>query len=502
MYTLDALLKDAAQRFAKQPTKGESGPAPDYAEVWNTFTKYIRSCLDQKRGLQTSSFCKIGWQEEKKNLGGSVYRPFFQLTEQFCRAHCSPEAQRKLKGPGGGGSGLCAFEDFNFSKAAIKFSQQLTKDQVFAGLKMLISQLGEAISDGKDIDLEFKDIGKLVCKGADKEPRFQFDAGIYSGGSNVEMDRPASRPPTACEERSAPSFTKKAPELSRGLEVSGMRAETPNMPVVYEEEMPPTPASLAVPPSIQGGDAGQPRTDLLTAQQYKREIAFKESMDRHIGEMEARASEAMREKNAWKRHVEDCLLQERDDIVSKGTRLRENQFFIQQQKLLNENKRKELRQEEIIAASAHDFPKFTEPAAAEMKEFVKGQQTRMRQELDDQVRTNSTLRNLAKQRERQLETNQLDANRAEMRMLRDAERAKKAYDREALATAWNSEIRMKNIWKAIDSHNKVGHQLDDDALPLPPSRSGSTKSAGRLMTGSSRRVPLGASRSMGSLQAS
>ena len=29
------------------------------------------------------------------------------------------------------------------------------------------------------------------------------------------------------EERSAPSFTKKAPEESRGLEVSGMRAETP-----------------------------------------------------------------------------------------------------------------------------------------------------------------------------------------------------------------------------------------------------------------------------------
>merc|ERR1719440_2759186 len=127
-----------------------------------------------------------------------------------------------------------------------------------------------------------------------------------------------------------------------------------------------------------------------------------------------------------------------------------------------------------------------------MKEFVKGQQARMRQELDDQVRTNSTLRNLAKQRERQLETSQLDANRAEMRMLRDAERAKKAYDREALATAWNSEIRMKNIWKAIDNHNKVGHQASGNAPQvlsvdqIPPSRGGSsTVSAGRIMTGAS-----------------
>merc|ERR1711937_466195 len=132
--------------------------------------------------------------------------------------------------------------------------------------------------------------------------------------------------------------------------------------------------------------------------------------------------------------------------------------FLKQQKHLNEERRKEQRQEDIIAASAHDFPKFTEPAEAEMKEFQKGQQARMRQELDDQGRTNTTLRNLGKQRERQLEVNQLDANRAEMRMLRDAERAKKTYDREALATAWNSEIRMKNIWKAIDNHNKVGQQ--------------------------------------------
>lgn len=29
--------------------------------------------------------------------------------------------------------------------------------------------------------------------------------------------------------------------------------------------------------------------------------------------------------------------------------------------------------------------------------------------------------------------------------------AKKAFDRESLATAWNADIRMKNIWKAIDA---------------------------------------------------
>jgi hypothetical protein len=168
--------------------------------------------------------------------------------------------------------------------------------------------------------------------------------------------------------------------------------------------------------------------------------------------------------------------------------------------------KKDQRKDEIIAASAHDFPKFTEPAAQELKDFQSGQQARMRADLDEQVRTNNTLRNLQKRRERAVEVDQLEANRMEMAMLREADRAKKAYDKEALATAWNSEIRMKNIWKAIDSHNKVGSHASSQppqVLSLdgvPPSRGGSTVSAGRLMTGSSRKVPLGASSSLSRLE--
>merc|ERR1711884_121570 len=65
-------------------------------------------------------------------------------------------------------------------------------------------------------------------------------------------------------------------------------------------------------PSLNVGGTSGSRTHVLTGQQFKREVAFKEAMDRHAGEMEARASEAMREKQAWHRHVGDCLAQERD----------------------------------------------------------------------------------------------------------------------------------------------------------------------------------------------
>merc|ERR1719440_2702066 len=223
--------------------------------------------------------------------------------------------------------------------------------------------------------------------------------------------------------------------------------------------------------------------------------------------MESRAQEAVNEKEAWQGHMDDCLMQERDEMQVKRARAQQNQYFLRQQVQWREKQEKEQRKDDIVASSAHDFPTFTEPAEKEMKEFVSGQQARVRADLDEQVRTNNTLRNLQKRRERALEVDQLQANRMEMAMLREAERAKKAYDKEALATAWNSEIRMKNIWKAIDNHNKVGSQAGSQPPQvlsmdqIPPSRGGSsTVSAGRIMTGASRRVPLGASSSLSKLQ--
>jgi len=509
-YTLDSLLQDVVQRRGKVKSKDGGGDGvAEFAEVWNTFARYLRSCLDQRRGLHLGSFCRIGWQTVR-SAGVDKYRPVFQLTDQFCRAHGNAETRK----PKPDMEGLCPFEDFNFSKAAIKFSQ-LSKDQVFTGLRAIVQGIGDAVADGRDLCLEISDVGRLTCHSRG-EAHFQFEHSLLAGDNSAE-NVPFS--PVGASQRGPPSFQRGGPSaeaLSLGVSGHGQAfGDTRPADDGYASQQPMTPPRRSspypvdhemAPEAMQNGGNGESppgRDHILTAQQYKREVAFKESMDRHIGEMEARASEAVKEKESWQSHVNDCLMQERDTIQMSRLRSRENSHFLKQQKHLNEERRKEQRQEDIIVASQHDFPAFTEPAAAEMKEFVHGQQARMRADLDAQVRTNTTLRNLSKQRERSLELNQLEANRSEMSLLRDAERAKKAYDREALATAWNSEIRMKNIWKAIESHNKVGSNpsqvLVTDGLP-PPSRTGSCASSGRLLTGSVRRVPLGASSSLSKLE--
>jgi hypothetical protein len=237
----------------------------------------------------------------------------------------------------------------------------------------------------------------------------------------------------------------------------------------------------------------------------KEEAAYREAMDRHIGEMEQRAAMAVFEKEEWQGHIKSCLMQEKDDIQRRKDICGENQDFVKKQMDWNQQKRKDGRKTFIENASAHDFPVFTEPPDNELQEQMRNQQQRLRSDLDAQVRTNNTLRNLARQRERELEHNQLEANRQEMAMLRSLDRSKKDHQKEVLSMAWNRDIRMRNIWKAIDGHATSGNkaagldmsQLGASVPPATPSlasqRSGSLPSLGRAMTGSQRRVPMTAS---------
>lgn len=489
MLTFDGLVQDIIQRRVRLGTKEGSESARDYQEAWAAYAAYVRSCLEQRRGLQLSSFCKLGWSLQKK-LGKTTYRPHVQFSDSFIRTYLSESRKTPAHE-------LCAFEDFNFSKAALKFSN-LTKDQVFTMLRALVQRIGESAADGRELDLAFGDVGRFVCK--DRDLRFLFAQEFY----RQEGLTPPSREGTS---RATPSFQKEpSPEAASLGVMPGGRTAADEQPTM-------------VLPDVQGFDGGTQRAmpsvgaeplqksesaPGLTGTQFKKEIAFKEAMDRHIAAMEAHAVEAVAEKEAWDSHVSECLLQERDEIQARKERNHMNLQFLKHQMALGEHKRKEQRKEDIEAASAHDFPAFSEVHPNEMKDFIKGQQAKVRQALDEQVRTNNTLRNLSKQKDLALELNQLQANREELAMLRDAERAKKAYDKEALATAWNADIRMKNIWKAIDNHSKVAPKTPAQVSlneALPASRAGSTVSAGRLMTGSQRRTPLGCSTSMSQLEA-
>merc|ERR1712118_484083 len=99
------------------------------------------------------------------------------------------------------------------------------------------------------------------------------------------------------------------------------------------------------------------------------------------------------------------------------------------------------------------------------------QQAKFRNDLDFQVRTNNALREMSRQKERELENSQLDANR--------------------------SEVKMKGIWKAIENHtNAAAHSqplatagVSPDFGSVEKSRMNRTSSA--MSDTSSLRTPGG-----------
>merc|ERR1719380_75626 len=230
--------------------------------------------------------------------------------------------------------------------------------------------------------------------------------------------------------------------------------------------------------------------------QNKQHFAYKEALQRHITEMEIRASEAVKERQQWENHIARCLQQERADFEKKRQRESENQDFLTQQMRWNEEARHDQRRHMVEIASSHDFPHFSEPPEAQLQLAMKDQQAKFRTDLDFQVRTNNALREMSRQKERELENSQLEANRSELKNMRDAERTRKDADKSALTQSWDQEIKMKGIWKAIENHtNAAAHSqplmtgVQPDFGSVENSRMNRTSSA--MSDTSSRRTPGG-----------
>jgi len=166
-YGLEQLFDDAIRRRGST----ERGPPLNLKEVWAAVDRYTLACLEQKKGVCLPNLCRIGWQVVRLR-NKCTHKPYFQLSESFCRAAGVDPG----KGPLLPDKDLCAIEQFNFSKAAIKYSGALTKDHAFTGWRLLARQLSDIIGQGKSVCVEFS-FGKLLAN--ERDARFVFAADFY-----------------------------------------------------------------------------------------------------------------------------------------------------------------------------------------------------------------------------------------------------------------------------------------------------------------------------------
>jgi len=166
VYSLDNLISDCANKKSRTdlPVKEKKRVLGD---VWESFNLWIDSQFEKGKGVNIATFGKITWEVTEKSITGEEKRrPYFKLAETYCRGNGIP-FKKQLKG-----SELAKTADINYSILAIRFSQSLTKDQTFTGLRDLLQQLGQVIGSGRKVAIQFH-IGKLVAK--DRKVYLLFD---------------------------------------------------------------------------------------------------------------------------------------------------------------------------------------------------------------------------------------------------------------------------------------------------------------------------------------
>lgn len=561
-YGLEQLCEDAIRRGGSR----ERRQPLNLKEVWAAVDRYIVTCLDQKRGVSLPNLCRIGWRVLRLRNKCS-HKPYFQLSESFCRSG-GVDAGKASGQPPIPERDLCQFEELNFSKVAIKFSSELTKDHAFTGWRLLARQLSDVISQGKSVSVEFS-FGKLIAK--EREVHFVFAADLYiahglevpvgaaddleykssatfsametgalqglslrgsgvhaqvpqsssssarpgdvktraSTGSNIrDLDGLSSLKTAAvCESLSANTYEDAAQNFLSVAGSTGKSQQSTMNGWAYRPEgsadiltlcRPPnssadlhsldlhadhaanadqwrsadcaplrmTPAATSCTPLSLGG---------ASALSNPRAQAYEDAWNVQVTGLEALASEKVRERAVADNQIQQYLEEDASVEAQRRARRREHAAFLKQQIKMKElaqaavkaefqefEKRKASAESSTVASTAEGKPStgLTLRSGFEENVSVSGSVAStsrppnvLRDALDEQVQAKQLRRKKLRAVEMRADACLIEADKEELECVQDFERGLKARERECLTGAWREEVRLKDIFKAIESES-------------------------------------------------
>lgn len=470
VYGLQELCQDAPKRCKHSRTTFDDQVIK---EVWVTLDRYVLDCLDHGRGISIPSLFTLTWAARKAN-GRPASALHCVFSDAFLRnanltGHVSFQTLQNSQLEG------VTVEDFNFSKAAIRFSRQLTKDHIFTGIKALSQQLAEVVSQGRQLSLEMT-VGTLQST---------QERGVAFAFSPSFVERHALPIPDVTAIPAKPEV---------------LSFEDPNM---GDNTVSAAPAEISI--LLAGLDgtrargssfpshAGTAISDVATEASSQSRVggaaqlaAYKEAMGREMARLEKRASEAMRHQRAA------CSLA--GTVVQRSqeeTRIEEveRQQAMQEQARFNFRQMQEKRKqrasaiahrrragardatkplgdgcdaafaigEELrlpLSARGHAQPRSTPtmtPLSARVRTVEPGQLKLPRECLDEQVEAKRLRNEAQKQAEDQLELSLLEAERERALFARHAMAVARTQERQDLLTAWDDSIRVQEVRRHIEA---------------------------------------------------
>jgi len=185
--------------------------------------------------------------------------------------------------------------------------------------------------------------------------------------------------------------------------------------------------------------------------EQQQEHVFNQSMNRYIKDLEKEAKDASHENEWTKQKVQDGMQQQVDEKAKARTLSEANGKQVQAQIEENKSRRAQTRKSFVEAASAHNFPLFTETFISqdEVDQYRKDVKVNFRQELQEQNKVTQTLKNILVKRDRIYAAEKSALNIKKMQDDHAEVHVEKLRKGNEMMRVWDRDIRLKNIKLAI-----------------------------------------------------
>lgn len=399
------------------------------------------------------------------------------------------------------------------------------------GLRAIVQRLGEVMSSGQQVSIDFE-VGKLVC--SDRQLRFAFVAELYH---REGLDVPSSALQETAYRPSASFAPPSKDALSLSLQGNNQFGSSRTVKAIelggWDDSGPPV-VSLK---DTRGGrdqaldeGAESEATEYpasMQSQLSRHERVHNEALGRHIAGMEREAASVVVEKEQWEEHLKRFLDEEQKDQEWRKALAKDYQESLKGQMLQAEERRTAGRQHYVEQASQHDFPSFVESPEIAVYDYIRLRRVNLKEDLDQQVDLKRRTKQMAKQRDREMDALNNEASIKEMALMKLEAAAKHESQRSTLVQAWETDKKIHSARKAIEEHHKAPasqnalsgilqstfggggtsgdsrqgvQSLHLGASMMSPRMDGSdarnSPPSSRPITGSVRRMPIGAAASL------
>lgn len=176
-----------------------------------------------------------------------------------------------------------------------------------------------------------------------------------------------------------------------------------------------------------------------------------EAMERHIVTLEKEATAERQDQVHFTRVVQGNIDEEKGEQVRRREICKRNQLLLQEQIEENKYRRAQQRRDVVDAASAHQFPIFTETFISqdEVDAYHQQKKEQFRKDLNEQMVTSTMLRNLEKKQFHEHAKAQQVGVADNMVKQRGKEQERLRNMGKELVSAWDRDLRLKNLRKCL-----------------------------------------------------